>query len=191
VEPVTARLYPQGKSLDWCMERREQLGGEAATSVEKILKREAKEAERKSLKRAADEKRRDDSAKSLFDFINVKLGGGNREVGLPGEKKSKNGFSNNKNNVGKGPTVDIREETTKGIKIRQFEMGEKITRIERDISKYKTSYERLKEKDPKSAGNMKAKMEGKVEELRKVRHSERKLNHEESSRKSKSKLTIF
>ena len=22
VEPVAARLYPQGKSLDWCMERR-------------------------------------------------------------------------------------------------------------------------------------------------------------------------
>ena len=22
VEPVSARLYPQGKSLDWCMERR-------------------------------------------------------------------------------------------------------------------------------------------------------------------------
>ena len=45
------------------------MGGGDVLDVENILKREAKEAERKSKKRAEDEYRRDNSAKSLFDFI--------------------------------------------------------------------------------------------------------------------------
>ena len=40
VLPVTATIYPQGKSLDWCMELRERAGGGDILSVEKTLRRQ-------------------------------------------------------------------------------------------------------------------------------------------------------
>jgi len=53
---------------------REEAGGGDILNVEKILKKEAKDAQRTSAQRARRERERDNSAKSLFDFINVKLG---------------------------------------------------------------------------------------------------------------------
>ena len=49
--------------------------GQNIADVEKSLKKRAKEEAKKSELRARKEKERDSSAKSLFDLINVKLGG--------------------------------------------------------------------------------------------------------------------
>ena len=147
------------------MEKREELG---ESSVEKVVRDEAKDAERKSKRRAEAERRRDESAKSLFDFINVKLRGGDKGINIDpnhGKRKSKNGFSNNKQTE----KVPLNEESSKNLKIRQFELGERITRIEREISKYKESHARLKSKDPKSAATVQAKLEAKEVELRRLR----------------------
>ena len=196
--------YLQGKSLDWCMEKREELG---ESSVEKVgfqftlvrvfkslllfqvVRDEAKDAERKSKRRAEAERRRDESAKSLFDFINVKLRSGTGINIDPnhGKRKSKNGFSNNK----RTESVPLKEETSKNLKIRQFELGESITRVEKEISKYRESHERLKVKDPKSAATVQAKLEAKMVELRKLQQKELRLKQEEGSRSAKSKLAIF
>ena len=54
---------------------REKAGGGDCLNVEKTLKQQAKVEARKSKEGARKEKARDESAKSLFDFINVKLGG--------------------------------------------------------------------------------------------------------------------
>ena len=168
------------------MEKREELG---ESSVEKVVRDEAKDAERKSKRRAEAERRRDESAKSLFDFINVKLRGG---AGINidpnhGKRKSKNGFSNNKQTE----KVPLKEESSKNLKIHQFELGERITRVEREISKYKESHARLKDKDPKSAATVQAKLEAKVVELKKLQQKEVRLKQEEGSRSAKSKLAIF
>ena len=149
------------------------------------MKREAKEAERKSIKRAADERRRDNSAKSLFDFINVKLGGGGRDHG---KSNTKNGFANNKK---KTASVALKEESDKNLKIRSFETSERISRTEKEIAKYRDTHERLKTKDARSAASILAKIEGKEGELRALQHREGRLKQEDSSRKSKSKLSIF
>jgi len=188
VEPVTARVYPQGKSLDWCMERREELGGGSVLDVENILKKEAKDAERKSKKRAEDEQKRDNSAKSLFDFINVRLGAPIKGT-IPGVDKisnrSKNGFSNNKN---KESTA--KEDTDKTLKIRQFKTGEQISKVEKEISRLKESYSRHKD-DLKTAAGIKNKMNEKIAELNRLENKDKSLKLEEGNRKSKSKLTIF
>jgi len=185
VEPVTARVYPQGKSLDWCMERREMMGGGDVLDVENILKKEAKEAERKSKKRAEDEYKRDNVAKSLFDFINTKLGTPGKD-GESSSSKSKNGFSNNKNK-----TTLPKETSDSNLKIRQFKISEKISKLEKDITRLKESYSRHKDKDVKTAAGIKLKMEEKISELRNLEAKDRSLKMEEGNRKSKSKLTIF
>ena len=104
-----------------------------------------------------------------------------------GKRKSKNGFSNNK----RTESVPLKEETSKNLKIRQFELGESITRVEKEISKYRESHERLKVKDPKSAATVQAKLEAKMVELRKLQQKELRLKQEEGSRSAKSKLAIF
>ena len=53
-------VFFQGKSLDWCMERREMAGqGQDINDVEKMLKKKAREEARKSELRARKEKERD------------------------------------------------------------------------------------------------------------------------------------
>jgi len=124
VEPVAARLYPQGKSLDWCMERREKAGGGTGDhiSIEKTLKTQAKVEARKSMQRAKKEKARDESAKSLFDLINVKLGGKRGNIAQmfskdKGSSSSKNGYSNNKKT--------LKTASNQNLKVENFKLGEK------------------------------------------------------------------
>jgi len=185
VEPVTARVYPMGKSLDWCMERRDMMGGGNVLDVENILKREAKEAERKSKKRAEDEYRRDNSAKSLFDFINNKLGNPGKKA-ESSSNKSKNGFSNHKNKS------DLAKDSSdSNLKIRQFKISEKIIKVGKEITSLKESYSRHKDRDAKTAAGIKNKIDEKISELKSLEAKEKSMKMEEGSRKSKSKLTIF
>ena len=183
VEPVTARLYPSGKSLDWCMEMRDKYGDSGVVGdVEKIMKKEAKEAARKSKQSAEAAERRDNSAKSLFDFINVKLGNKHQEkTELKKESKDKSG-------PGKS---SIRDETDADIKLRKFKMSEQVSRLEKEIAKLTESHARLVGKDPVVAASVSNKLESKRRELFSLKNAEKKLNKEEGSRKSKSKLTIF
>ena len=187
VEPVTARLYPQGKSLDWCMEMREKYGDSGVTGdVEKILKKEAKEAARKSKQVVEAEKRRDDSAKSLFDFINIQLGDpskGKNEHKHQALRKSKDNSNSAK--------IFIKDESDADMKLRKFKMSEQVCRLEKEVSKLTESYSRLAGRDPTSAASVKSKLEAKKRELESLKYSEKKLIKEEGSRKSKSKLTIF
>ena len=182
VEPVTARLYPAGKSLDWCMDMREKYGDEGVTGdVEKILKKEAKEAARKSKQVAEAEERRDNSAKSLFDFINTNLGGQKQEKKSSKENKEKSAQSK----------ISIKDESDADIKLRKFKMSEQVSRLEKEISKLNESLSRLSGKDPLVAANVRKKLEAKRSELFNLKYAEKKLNKEEGSRKSKTKLTIF
>ena len=183
VEPVTARLYPSGKSLDWCMEMRDKYGDSGALGdVEKIMKKEAKEAARKSKRSAEAAERRDNSAKSLFDFINVNLGNKHREE-TQLKKESRDKSVQRK--------TSIRDETDADIKLRKFKMSEQVSRLEKEISKLTESHARLVGKDPAVAASVHNKLETKRRELFNLKTAEKKLNKEEGSRKSKSKLTIF
>ena len=185
VDPVTARLYPAGKSLDWCMEMRDKYGDSGVTGdVEKILKKEAKAAARKSKQVAEAEERRDSSAKSLFDFINIQLGDHQQHRGEPSVSKESKDKSNKVKNT-------IKDESDADIKLRKFKMSEQVSKLEKEISKLTESHVRLSGKDPAVATSVASKLESKRRELANLKYAEKKLNKEEGSRKSKSKLTIF
>jgi len=192
VEPVSARVYPLGKSLDWCMEKREELGGGSILDVENILKKEAKEAERKSKLRTDAMRRRDNSAKSLFDFINIKLGS-NITATLPENEgystndKSKNRYSNHKNKL----ELDSKDDRDQNLKIKQFKTSEQIIKAEKDLNRLKESYNRHKDKDPKTCAGIKVKMDEKVEEIAILKSRINSLKGQVSDIKSKTKLTIF
>ena len=173
VEPVSARMYPLGKSLDWCMEMRDKYGDNIGVDVEVIMKREAREALKRSRQVADAEERRDNSAKSLFDFINVSLSSGSSSSARA--EKNKN----------------IKQETDENLKLRQFQMSEQVARLEKEISKLKDSYNRHKHKDPVTASTIKSKIDQKTSELLRLQSTSKSLSNEAGSRKSKSKLSIF
>jgi len=184
VEPVTARMYPAGKSLDWCMDMRDKYGDNLGQDVEKIMKKEAKEALKRSKQVADAEKKRDESAKSLFDFINVKLGVG-------GAKTDSSSKSNNDKVIGEKKKPSIKHESSENLKIKQFKMSESISKLEKEISKLKEGYSRHKLKDPTTANTIKIKLSEKEAELQRLRSASKSITKEEGSRKNKSKLTIF
>ncbi len=109
--------------------------------------------------RARQEAARDNSAKSLFDFINVRLGGAKKgswrqvapcpqsasnassevDLWVPGTSKahsSKNDYQTNKN---KG---SLRKESNERLKIESFKMDEKIRGLEKDIARLRDSWHR-------------------------------------------------
>ena len=81
------------------------------------MKKEAKEALKRSKQVADAEKKRDESAKSLFDFINVKLGVG-------GAKTDSSSKSNNDKVIGEKKKPSIKHESSENLKIKQFKMSE-------------------------------------------------------------------
>ena len=182
VEPVTARMYPAGKSLDWCMDMRDKYGDTVGQDVETIVKREAKEAQKRSKQRAEAEERRDNSAKSLFDFINVNLCTG---------QSSSSGVVKSGNNKPEKKKTLIKDETDESLKLKKFKMSEQVSRVEKELSKLQDSYSRHKLKDPVTAANMKGKIEEKTLELQRLKSAAKSLSKEEGSRKSKTKLSIF
>ena len=182
MEPVTARMYPAGKSLDWCMDMRDKYGDSVGQDVETIVKREAKEAQKRSKQRAEAEERRDNSAKSLFDFINVNLCTG--QSSSSGVVKSGNSKPEKKKTL-------IKDETDESLKLKKFKMSEQVSRVEKELSKLQDSYSRHKLKDPVIAANVKGKIEEKTLELQRLKSAAKSLSKEEGSRKSKTKLSIF
>ena len=193
-DPVTARLYPAGKSLDWCMERREKLG-EAGLDVEKVARQEAREAEKRSRQRAQAEQRRDNSAKSLFDFINVKLGVGGSSSGRAAGKSTCSSSSSSKSKSSEQPSqqkkAELKDRTDGELQLQQFQLGERLARLEKEVERYSASHARLQVRDPTTAASVKLKLEAKQAELARLQARVKRCKQEQGNRKSKSKLSIF
>lgn len=188
VEPVPAMVYPQGKSLDWCMELRERAGGGDMLSVEKTIQRKAKIEEKKSQKKYEEGLKRDQREKSLFSFINTQLGGRRGNINdlvksNNTKKESKNGFVKCKG--------QLKKESAQNLKVQNFKLHEEMSKIEKDLTKLREGFERHKVKDPKTAQGIKVKIQEKERELQKLVSYERNLNAEQGSRQNNKKLSIF
>lgn len=111
------------------------------------------------MQRAKQEAARDNSAKSLFDFINVRLGGGKKgswrdlaappptgpssaagaDLWIPGSvarATSKNGYQNSKNRT------PLTKESNERLKIESFKMDERIRGLEREVVRLRDSWHR-------------------------------------------------
>jgi len=191
LDPVPAMVYPQGKSLDWCMDLRERAGGEDMLSMEKKMKRKAKIEEKKSMKKYEADLKRDQNEKSLFNFINNKLGGhrGNIKdiVKIGGcenpKKETKNNFIKCKG--------QLKKETCQTLNVQNFRLHEEIGRKEKELSKLRESHARHKLKDPKTAEGIKHKILEKELDLQKLISYEKNLTAEKGARQNNKKLSIF
>jgi hypothetical protein len=112
--------------------------------------------------RAKQEAARDNSAKSLFDFINVRLGGAKKgswrsldskapapgtssdvDLWTPGAGASKNQHQTSKNQHQTSKNkVALNKQSSEKLKIESFKMDERIRGLEKDITRLRDSWHR-------------------------------------------------
>lgn len=175
VVPISAQILPNGRSLDHCMELREQANGDQNLfSVEKMLSRMKAKQERISAKAYERERRKTD----VFSFIND-----NVLLNMPTT-------STQKADALSRPKADFKAHTSKSLNVESFKVGEEIRRMERKITNLENSLKRQKQGTPMSQQLNKQLNECNTE-LTHLRKSETSLKKEQGFRKDKSKLTIF
>lgn len=175
--PISAQILPPGRSLDHCMELREQANGDKDLfSVEKKLKKLKNKEERNSARAYEQERQKTD----LFSFINDQI------------------FANPTTSTGtppltemtKRPKTDFKAHTNKSLNVETLKIGEDIRRMEKEIMKLESSLRRHKTGTPMSQ-QINKQLNARNTELKSLRQSENCLRKEQGFRKDKSKLTIF
>uniref|UniRef100_A0A182SA81 Zinc finger CCCH-type with G patch domain-containing protein n=1 Tax=Anopheles maculatus TaxID=74869 RepID=A0A182SA81_9DIPT len=180
VMPVSAQVLPQGRSLDYCMELREQANGDRDLfSVEKKLvqlkkrqeKRDAKDYERRA---------KADKAKDVFSFINEQVfsGGGESSKSKPSSRQ------------GELTRHDLKEHSSKNLNIASLKLSEEIRRTEADVERLKIALTRHKAGTPAS-DNLRRQIDAKRVEISRLQASEYNISKEQQLRTDKKKMTIF
>lgn len=173
ITPISAQILPPGKSLDHCMELREQANGDKDLfSVERKLKRLKKKTDAIAAK--AYEKGKQNS--DVFSFINETV-----FTNMPTTSKA----------AGVKPKQqDFKNHTNKSLNVEHFKICEDIRRKEREIEKLKESLQRHKD-GTTVAQHLNNQLHARNTELQNLRHTENHLKKEQGIRKDKSKLTVF
>ncbi|KAJ9587031.1 hypothetical protein L9F63_019373 [Diploptera punctata] len=171
IEPVEVMIFPAGKSLDHCMELRENAGGDMDLfKAEKRLKRLQKKHQQQSERQY----QRDKQQTRVFDFINSKL-------------------NNQKQNAQSSSSADnkgLKSETNKSLNMVGYLVGEDICRAEKDLAKLQQSLSRHAV-GSKTHTIIASKVEDKQRELTRLRTSEMSINQEKNQRKDRKKLSVF
>ncbi|XP_047473269.1 zinc finger CCCH-type with G patch domain-containing protein-like [Penaeus chinensis] len=177
VEPVSAYVYPQGVSLDRCMELREASNGEEMLQVEKRLDRQRRIEEAKSVQ-AAERLR---ARTSVFDIINKKLGSKGKET------DDDEAVPKQRLNVCK--TV-LQKDTNKDLNRKNYQLSENIRQLQREITKLEGSRDR--QSGNKTATDIiSTKILAKKAELQRAQDAERKVQGEQQSRRDAKKFSVF
>lgn len=176
IVPISAQVLPPGRSLDHCMELREQANGDKNLfSVERRLKERQKKQEAVNVKAYEREKQKVD----VFSFMNDSVFAGTASDTLSAAKKAP---------APKRP--DFKDHTIKNLNVAGFKIGEDIRKKEKEITVLKDSMARHKTGSPVH-NKLKAQLAVRLTELDELRRSETSVAKEQNFRKDKSKLTIF
>lgn len=163
-EPVSAKIYIQGKSLDFNMEHNEKKG---QTTVEEKLKKDSLRQQKISEKNYA----RTDS--DVFSFINA-IGNIKPSTSSTTTKKPE----------------DIKTQSKAQLNISNFKIEEEIKKHQKALDKIKGSHQRHKS-DSATAKSIQKQIDAKQSEIDNLQRQLSAVNNEQRSRNEKSKLTIF
>uniref|UniRef100_A0A182KAE3 Zinc finger CCCH-type with G patch domain-containing protein n=1 Tax=Anopheles christyi TaxID=43041 RepID=A0A182KAE3_9DIPT len=181
VVPVSAQVLPQGRSLDYCMELREQSNGDKDLfSVEKKLVQLKRQQEKRAAKDYERQRAKEDKAKDVFTFINQQV-----FSGAGGESsKSKS------NRQGELNRHELKEHSCKNLNIASLKLSEEIRRTEADVERLKIALTRHKAGTP-AFDNLRRQIDVKRAEISRMQASEYSISKEQQLRSDKKKLTIF
>lgn len=178
IVPISAQVLPPGRSLDHCMELREQANGDKDLfSVEKKLKRQQQRQEILNVKAYEREKQKQD----IFNFLNQNI-----LNSMPSTSGNQNVLSKD----AKPPKIDLKAQTNRKLNVESLKIGEDIRKMEKEIHKLQESLRRQKDSTHISQ-QLNMQLDIRKTELDRMKKSENCLQKEQSIRKDKSKLTIF
>lgn len=180
VVPISAQILPPGKSLDHCMNLREQANGdECLFSVERKLKKQKERQELINAKAYEREKSKPD----VFAFINNSV-----LNAIPSTSTSHQ--TTKRNNNERAPRVDFRAHSTRTLNVESLKIGDDIRRMEKEIQKLQDSLRRNKAESSISQ-QLNKQLDIRRVELDHMKRSESRLKSEQGFRKDNNKLTIF
>lgn len=182
VIPISAQVLPPGRSLDHCMNLREQANGDRNLfSVERKLKKLQDKQKAINEKAYTREK-----PTNVFDFINNQIFNpppapstpSYQSVATPSTSKQVINNTNFKNH------------TAKKLNVASFEVSENIRKKEREIDGLQKSLERQKA-GSQIYSSIQMQIDGKKNELNELKRSEKCIIKEQNHRNNKNKLDIF
>ncbi|XP_057325793.1 zinc finger CCCH-type with G patch domain-containing protein [Microplitis mediator] len=171
IVPVEATVLPAGKSLDHCMELRENAGGDKNLfSVQKRMKIQTRKLEKQQEKQYQREKTRD---RNVFDFINNTLGDIPKDNSKPSSSNSRK---------------SLKTETTRDLNLASFRIDEDIKKLEHESSKLMNSLGKYS-KGSIPYNNLVIQYNDKQNQLTHLRFKLKNITAEQKDRKDK--LIIF
>ncbi|XP_046417487.1 zinc finger CCCH-type with G patch domain-containing protein [Neodiprion fabricii] len=174
VAPVEATVLPAGKSLDHCMELRENAGGDKDLfSVERRLNKQRRRMDQIREKQYERDVKRERN--NVFNFINATLGDKSQDDSKPSSSTDK---------------TNLKTETSQKLNVASLQISENIRRLEKDALKLRESLGRHS-KGTLPYNNIILQYNQKQKEIGDLRVAEKKISAEQNHRKTKAKLTIF
>ncbi|XP_011332346.2 zinc finger CCCH-type with G patch domain-containing protein isoform X2 [Ooceraea biroi] len=181
VEPVEATVLPAGKSLDHCMQLREFVGDdEDLVSAERKMRKQQQKAAKQQRKLEQQRERqylrdKERENSNVFNFINKTLGDKPKDDNEAGSSRKKK---------------RLKTESNRNLNVANFQVGEDISRLERQSCKLKESLARHVEGSA-LYNSIAMKYRETQRELTDLRASEKSIVAEQNQRKSNAKLTVF
>lgn len=173
--PISAQILPPRRSLDHCMQLREQANGDKDLfSVERKMKRLKKKQDAKNVKAYEREKQKID----VFSFINDNIFSSTSTA-----PKTNDPIKTNEKK-------HFNEQSTKHLNVEKFKIGEEIRKKEREIQKVEEALKRHRVGTP-IRSHLDSQLHTKTSELEILKKSENNMAREQNLRKDKHKLTIF
>ena len=167
IEPVPTLIYPSGKSLDWCIERR-------AKDAEEVSVSASKKSNARFVKQQKREQEAKEKQESMFNIINSACGGSSRQSNfLRKESKSSSEV----------------EKPTESDKVRAFKLGQQMEKIRSDISRLEESLKRHKDKVTQES--LSSRIRAKNEHLKKLEQEKNKVDQNSDRKSARQKLSIF
>ncbi|XP_072014520.1 zinc finger CCCH-type with G patch domain-containing protein-like [Amphiura filiformis] len=176
---VEAVVYPQGRSLDKCMELREQ---QKVAIVGKKRKRKGKGHQGKGHQGKSGEHKKKGWT-NVFDIINRKLGGKkvkmneliqhSIELSKPGQKSK-----------------DLSKNTTRNLNVQLVKVQEEIRNTSKKVVKLKDTLTR-NQGDAVTSNQVRAKILEMEHYLQTLHNSEKRIQQQQNTRDQHKKLTIF
>ncbi|CAG9835577.1 unnamed protein product [Diabrotica balteata] len=170
INPVSAVIFPTGKSIDYCMNLRERSGGDKDLfSVERKMKRIQRKQENQSRKAYERDKKKED----LFTFINKTV----QATGSQNDKLE--------------TRQDIKKGSSRDLNIRSMTIQEDIRKAERELDQLQSSLARHTDQTSEIHKKIRDKITRLLAELTNLQKQAQMIKNEQGIRENKKKLTVF
>ena len=185
IEPVPTIIYPSGKSLDYCVEKRLEI-----KDMERVSQIESEKHSAKYLRQKRREEKNKAKEESMFNFLNAactsRANSQSADNPITIRKNSNSSSSNSNSTSSTKSKLDVDTQQVKSFKISQS-----IDKIKGDITRLEESAKRHKGRDEKMWNFLQSKLRNKRSELQKLQQDSSSCEREKARVRDRQKLAVF